>query len=529
MGRCPLLIPLAALIAIILISDSLGLRRPAEPPVFSAATCSATVLTVKEAATAGYLAVAEIDSVDARAVSPFKARLHFLSETPEPMAECRVCFSGKIRPLPPCPVVPDIVDMQAGLRRQGVTATVAVAADSIRYMAPTRSLRYIFAKANGAVMMRLMQCNLSSRTIQVLAAVLLGRSEMIDADTRMHYSAAGLSHLLALSGMHVGIIAMIIAVALWPFYFGRHMRSRLVLTIAALWLYAALTAFIPSVTRAVIMASVYMLGRILERRASSFNSLCLAAIVILIVNPDDLYAIGFQLSFSAVAGIILFYPLINRVNRRNHPRLYALASYPALSVSAMILTGVVVMFHFHTFPLYFLAANLLAVPVMPLLVCAGIPALLFDIGAPADFLAELLDRIAAVTASLPGAVIDNLYPPAWFVIGLLAMLCGFAVAARVGSRFGMYEAAIVMAGLFLCLIVRPAVRYPEREEYVVPETGSTQRIVVANGTCTVLTDAATESERKEIEERYGILLRDFIGKRGLEAPVAKFEQDFLTE
>lgn len=521
MGRCPLFLPLAALIAIILIGDSTGLRRPQEPPAFGCGSYAAYILSIKDASTAGRLAVAEIDSVDGAAVSPFRTRIHFVSEFPRLHAAMRVRFNGKLRPLPGPPAVPDAVDMQANLRRLGVTASVVVPRDSVMYTAPTRSVRYLFAKASDAVLGRLMKCPLKPQTIDVLAAMLLGKSDMLTDDTRMAYSAAGLSHLLALSGMHVGIIAMIIAAALWPLYFGRHVRTRLSLTILALWLYAALTAFIPSVTRAVIMSTVFLAGRILERRTPPLNSLCLAAIVILLVTPSDLYSVGFQLSFAAVLGIILFFPLINRVDRHRHPRLYALASYPALSLSAMSLTGIVAAFHFHAFPLYFILANLLVAPLVPLLVFSGVISVMFNISGLTDRLADMIDSVARITASLPGAVIPDLYPPAWFVIVLSLLLCLLAWAISNKQRFWVLESLVLIAGVSACRLVAPRPVYPANEEYIVKEYRSTQRIVTSADSCFIYTDAILPSDRDEIRDRYTIMLRDFVARRRLAGPVMK--------
>lgn len=521
MGRCPLLIPLAVLIALILIGDSSGLRKPQEPPSFGQGRYAAYVLSVREASTAGQLAVVEIDAVGGHAVNPFKARAHFVSDFPDVRAGNRVNFAGKLRPLAAAPDIPDVVDMQAALRREGVTASVTVARDSVLSVTATGTMREWFASLNEDVYSRLRRCPISPEAVSVLSAMLLGRTDMITDDMRMTFSAAGLSHLLALSGMHVGIIAMIVAVALWPFYLGRHTRTRLLLTIAALWFYAAFTGFLPSVTRAVIMATVYMGGRILQRRSSALNSLCLAAFVILLFNPEDLYSAGFQLSFSAVLGIILFYPLLNRVDHRNHPLLYTIASYPALSLSAMALTGIVAAFHFHTYPLYFLVANLLVVPLVPLLVFSGVVTLLLNADAATDFLVRMIDSVADFTASLPGSVVTGLYPPVWLVLLLSALLCLLAVAVTMRSRFLMLESVILLVAVAVGCLAYPRREYPAEAEYVVEEYRSTQRIVVSGDSCIILTDAKTGAEREEIEERYRVLLRDFAARRHLQPPTVR--------
>lgn len=521
MSRCPLFIVLAALVAIILSGDSLGFSKPQEPPFYGKASCGAYILSVKETETSGSIAVAEIDSVDGRPVRVFKARIHILSEYPELIPGQRLSFTAGLQPLAPPPAIPDAIDLQAGLRRKGVTASVAVPRDSIHYIVPTASLRYVCAKANDAALCRLKRIPMDARTIDILAAMLLGRGDMVDDETRMTYSAAGLSHLLALSGMHVSFIAMIIAFALWPLYLGRHIRSRLALTIIALWAYAAFTGFIPSVTRAVTMASVYMFGRIIERRSAALNSLCLAAIMILMFSPEDIYSIGFQLSFAAVLGIIVFFPLINRVNRRNHPRLYFLASLPALSLSAMVLAGPVAAFHFHTYPVYFLPANILVIPVMPVLIFSGVICLLTGKPFICDALVGMLDGIASHTAMLPGAVLTDLYPPAWLIPTLIILLVVYGIAAGSGNRFMSILSAMVIVGAVICCVLEPKPLYPQSEVYTVSEHRSTVQITAVADSCFISADVKTQAERDEILGRYEIILRDFVARRSLVGPIMK--------
>lgn len=220
-------------------------------------------------------------------------------------------------------------------------------------------------------------------------------------------------------------------------------------------------------------------------------------------------------------GIILFYPLLNRVDHRNHPLLYTIASYPALSLSAMALTGIVAAFHFHTYPLYFLVANLLVVPLVPLLVFSGVVTLLLNADAATDFLVRMIDSVADFTASLPGSVVTGLYPPVWLVLLLSALLCLLAVAVTMRSRFLMLESVILLVAVAVGCLAYPRREYPAEAEYVVEEYRSTQRIVVSGDSCIILTDAKTGAEREEIEERYRVLLRDFAARRHLQPPTVR--------
>lgn len=523
MGRVPLLIPLAVLVAIILLGDSLGLRHPQEPPSFGNSTCSGYLLSVNEAHSTGYLAIAEIDSVDNCRIKPFKARVHLLANNLIPIAGERLKFTTRLSPLAARLQIPDAVDLMADIRRQGVTASAVVPYDSIVYLKPTRSLRYYCADANAWALNRLKRTGLDDTTIDVLAAMLLGRSRLITTDTRAVYSAAGLSHLLALSGMHVAVIAMIISFALWPFYFGRHVKTRLLLTIIALLAYAAFTGFIPSVTRAVIMASVYMTGRIIQRKSPPLNSLCLAAIILLLITPSDLYSAGFQMSFAAVLGIIVFFPLINRVSRRRHPRIYAIWSYPALSVSAMILTGIVSAYHFHVFPVYFLPANLMVIPLVPLALASGIVSLLFEIPFLSEFFVGAIDYISGLWANMPGATVADLYPSALGSAILVAAVTLVGLALNSGKRFWIYESLTVLAGIILIMCVRPRTVYPDKETYYVSLPRYSLTITASQRECVIYTNARAGADLEEIFNLYSIILRDFMAKRNISKLIVKNE------
>ncbi|MDE7387855.1 MAG: ComEC/Rec2 family competence protein, partial [Muribaculaceae bacterium] len=321
-------------------------------------------------------------------------------------------------------VVPDEITY----RTRGAVAECVLSSDAIVVTGRHPSVR-------SRIIDRILSLPLSDEAGSMLCALLVGHTDLITDGRREEFSAAGLSHLLALSGLHVGVISMLISVALWPLYVGRHNRSRHIITIAALWAFAAMTEFSPSVTRAVIMASVYLVGRIIERQSVPMNSLFFAAMIILCIWPDSLFEIGFQLSFAAVAGIILFYPLINCVDRRKHPWMYMLISYPAVSLSAMVFTGPVSSFYFHSYPLYFLLANLAVSPLVPLLIAAGALAVILSFAgfqvtwlcSAADWLCGAVNGIASFVASLPGHSAVGLYFSHWILCGIIISLLFLAL------------------------------------------------------------------------------------------------------
>ncbi len=517
MGRCPLAIPLAVIITIIILSDCFGLRKPQEPPLLGYQVCCANINEIYESQTAGRLAIAEIDSVNGVKVLPFKAQLHFLDETPLLTAGQSVKFGTDLSQLNPPVNIPDAVDLQANLRNIGVTARAVIDNDSVHYVHNTPGIYALLRRANAAATDFLHSLPLSNLSIEMLSAMLLGNGEYLTHDRREIFSASGLSHILALSGMHVGVIGLIISLMLWPLYFSRHLRTRLLLSIIALWVYAAFTGFIPSVTRAVIMASVYLGGRILQRRSVSLNSLCSAAILILIVSPSDLYSVGFQLSFAAVAGIIVWFPLINRVNRRNHPWLYMLISIPTLSISAMIFSGVISALHFHQFPLLFLLSNIVITPLIPLFIISGVVSMIFSVSEPTNFFASAIDHVANFTASFPFANLNNLYPPVWYVIALCSLLFILGLAIHYKHRFVIYESALLIIGITFFNIFLPKNQYPLQEAYLIEHSSGNVIIERIDNQCRLYSPLKAAAERTAQKEYYELILQDFLALRNVDS------------
>lgn len=364
----------------------------------------------------------------------------------------------------------------------------------------------------------------SDRTGALLCALLPGHTRLLSAAERSEFSEAGLSHVLALSGLHVGVITMLIGVALWPLYVGRHNRTRRLLTIVLLWCFAAITGFSPSVTRAVIMATVYLTGLILERRGVPMNSLFFAAMVIVGIWPDAMFTVSFQLSFAAVAGILLFYPLINRVNRREHPWLYLLASYPAVSIAAMAFTGPVAAYYFHGYPLYFLLANLAVAPLLPLLIGAGVLALAADaIGLPfgalcmaMDYLAGAIGRIASVVSSLPGHAVSGLYFPSWLLAGVIASLLLLAHGGHTRR-----PAPLLAAVMAICLTVQihalTRQEFPVCESFMLADKSATNMLIRQNHELYLLTSASASAQRTEELRHATERFTHYMAKRNLPA------------
>lgn len=403
--------------------------------------------------------------------------------------------------------LPDEIDPASNLLRQHIRYRAIAAAEDIRVTGDDSGvmsrLRNI-AKNAGTLLYR---SDLKPDTKVFLTTTLLGNAELLDNAKRDTFARAGIAHILALSGLHVGLIALIVSSALYPLVYFRKRNAALAVTLVVLWLYAFATGLTPSVVRAVTMASAYTLARIFQRRQSPLNSLCLAAIIILAFSPESLFSIGFQLSFAAVLAIILFADKLTFVARRRRLA-YAAASYFAVSISAMIGTSVISMLYFHSFPACFLIANVAASILLLPLIGAGVMILLLSslgiTAAPlcrlADFLYSTLEEIATWVTSIPGSTADDIFLPGWTIIPM-ALSLAFLWLALKSRKYAPYclSAIAVTAATTVALLLPAspveqriyAGRRTQRTDIILPRRSAL--LVLTTADSTGMTDVASES------------------------------------
>jgi competence protein ComEC len=199
-------------------------------------------------------------------------------------------------------------------------------------------------------------------------ALLIGYKDDLDKKLVQSYTNTGVVHIIAISGLHLALIYWLLLKA--TFFLGGRKRQwlRLLFVLGGLWGFSLLTGAQPSVLRAAVMFSALAIGPILHRKASSYNTMALAAFAMLAWNPFWLWDVGFQLSFLAVLSIIIFYqPIYNWLYIENKAVDYCWKLLTG-SLAAQVLTIPICIFHFHQFPVLFLLANLLAVPLSGLIV-----------------------------------------------------------------------------------------------------------------------------------------------------------------
>ncbi|WP_439183630.1 ComEC/Rec2 family competence protein [Carboxylicivirga taeanensis] len=262
---------------------------------------------------------------------------------------------------------------------------------------------------------------LSDAQLAILNALFLGDKSLLSYEQKSAFSKAGAMHLLAVSGLHVGIIYMLLLGVASLVRLKRKKVLMAVFVIACLWFYAGVTGFSPSVLRASLMFTILEFGRISNKQTGIFNLLGASMFIIILIEPLSVFNIGFWLSHVAVASIVMFYPKINNWVHFQFPPFRWMWSIIAVSLAAQIGTLPISIYAFHQFPVYFMLANVLLIPlVTPILLLALLGALLsfssFCLQLILPALSSLLGLMEEVTLwieSLPFSIINNLYVAWW--------------------------------------------------------------------------------------------------------------------
>nr|WP_255434132.1 ComEC/Rec2 family competence protein [Carboxylicivirga sp. M1479] len=273
------------------------------------------------------------------------------------------------------------------------------------------------AKLKEKLRIRFLKAGLQESNLAILNALFLGDKSRLTYDQKSAFSNAGAMHLLAVSGLHVGIIYMMILVLLQSIGFKKKSIIVALIIILLLWFYALITGFSPSVMRASIMFSILEIGRTVKRKTGVFNLLGASMFIIICFEPLSIFNIGFWLSHVAVASIVSFYPYINNWFSFNFPPFKWLWSIIAVSLAAQIGTLPLCIYAFHSFPVYFILANVFLIPIVtPVLILAvlssvfsfSITCLQFIIPG-LDGMLSYMEAMVIWIESLPYSSIEHLY------------------------------------------------------------------------------------------------------------------------
>ena len=465
--------------------------------------------------------IVEIDSCEGMPCGKILVKAFIPSSLPVVDETDRIDFSASLTPLVHKPDLPDGIDFGAHLRREGVVAECLIRPGSIEAVRAEPGFINSIRRLRGKITGLIASSSLGSSSKEFLNAIMTGDRSMLSSDTREIFSSTGLSHMLALSGLHVGLLTWLISMMLFPLWICGMKRTRVVLIIILIWLFAVMTGLSPSVVRATVMATVFLISIMMERVRSPFNSLCFAAVVILVFSPSSIYTVGFQLSFLAVAAILIFAERFNPVGRR-HVVWHGVLSYPSVTLAAMLGTGFVSAYYFNIFPLYFIPANFIGALLLPPILVCGVVFIVADVcGLEYEWLGRVIDSLVDILVGsedwlsrLPGAVSEIYVPPLSVVAWLLAL---GALAFFLYRRGAAYGIAVVLLAVFAVsyamLLSSPACGI---ESYIVKGGRHTSILIRENAGFQMVSTAPSHelmAIREEHEERY----RKYMLKRGIDS------------
>ncbi len=241
------------------------------------------------------------------------------------------------------------------------------------------------------------QYNFKKDELGIINALLLGQRQDISKDIYDSYAQAGVIHILAVSGLHVGIILLLLNFLFKPIErikYGKHIKILLIVTL--LWSFAIVAGLSASVTRAVTMFSIVAIGMNLKRPTNIFNTLAISMFFILLFKPNFLFDVGFQLSYLAVFAIVSIQPLFYRLWKPKLKIIDYLWQIFTVTLAAQFGVIPVSLFYFHQFPGLFFVSNLVIIPILGFILGFGILIIIL----------ALLNMLPSLLANLYGNIIN---------------------------------------------------------------------------------------------------------------------------
>jgi len=292
--------------------------------------------------------------------------------------------------------------------------------------------------------------------IGVASTIILGYRTELSSDVLQAYQNTGTVYVLTVSGAQVAVIYFILNFSLA--FLNRHKYGKIlraVIIIGAIWYYALLTGLSPAVCRAVVVVGMVIIGRTFNRYINNLNILAISAFALLLYDPCYITEVGFQLAYLAVAGLIIFRPVVYKwlkFKNRWADRIWSLCS---VSIAAQVITFPLSAYYFHQFPVYFLISNLLAVVPVSIIMYSGIILLLLPqmpvvspcLGYILEHTILLMNKMLGFMERLPGVSINKIW-----VTGIECLLL-YAIIVIMFYFLYDRKAWLLKAGLICALLL----------------------------------------------------------------------------
>ncbi len=416
----------------------------------------------------------------------------------------RISFRGKLNPLQG-PQNPYEFDYKNYLNLQAIYAQAYLPARSWKLTEKYQghNLKSWSIKARTYLLDVIRKWPLSTKERTVTQALLLGYRYDIEDDVLRAYSAAGATHVLAVSGLHVGIVYLLTYYLL--FFVDRVKHGKVIRTallVLLLWAYAMITGLSPSVVRAATMFSFVAVGTAFKRPTSIYNTLLASAMVLLIIKPTYLFEVGFQLSYLAVLGIVWLQPRFEGMLNPKGWVLKQLWTITTVSLAAQIATFPLGLYYFHQFPALFLISNLLVIPLVTVLMYIGLVGLILS---ASGWLVKPLIHLYNLVLQLMNKSVEWVEGWTWFLIDqihisrlemvLIYLMIGFGFAWLFQGKLWRLRATVAMAVFLVAMQVIENYQLQNRSEitfYALRKNAAISFLSAGRGV--LLADSALQSD-----------------------------------
>jgi competence protein ComEC len=360
------------------------------------------------------------------------------------------------------PKNPAEFNYQKYLKKQGISNQFYLPSSAITEITKRTKISYqeYFEKLRKHNLEMLQSLGVRGEVFGVVSALVFGQKDYLEPELYNAYGTAGATHVLAVSGLHVGLIYLILAWLLKPLLKNKFTKwLRLFLILLGLWFYAALTGFSPSVLRACTMFSFISLASNSSSGSNIFNTLAASAFFLLLVQPNLIMEVGFQLSYSAVLGILLIQPWLYKLIYIKTTLLDKAWQIVTVSIAAQAGTFPLALFYFHQFPNYFILSNLFVIPLATLILYLTLITLFISFipftSNASNLLADILNQVVLflnksikLIEKLPMAKTEGIDISIWECLILYGII-GFLILTVIHQS---YSALKWCLALFLVLI-----------------------------------------------------------------------------
>lgn len=350
------------------------------------------------------------------------------------------------------------------LKRQGILATAYVSTEKwqksdnlpeFSFLQPFKFIYRLAGMSRNYLLDIYRNNGIMGDEFAVLAALTLGFTDDLQPDLLKSYSATGAMHVLSVSGLHVGIVYAVILFLLGFLNKNKWQKVlRLILIILFLWTYAFITGLSPAVLRATLMFSFVSIATVMGWKSKIYNNIFASAFILLLNNPNLIFDIGFQLSYSAVLSIVFFQPQISTWFVTTNKLLKKSWDLVAVSLAAQLGTAPFVLYYFHQFPNFFLLTNLVAIPLSSIVIYLAICLLIVSF---IPFLSSAIAYLLNWSLWLLNFLIVGIQNLPWSIstisMDLRQLIFAFIAIAFLSAYYYKKNFAVLTVGLVSILIV----------------------------------------------------------------------------